>query len=502
VSPKPQAQTVSIEGDQARDARTARRGGVLYFGASLLSQAAALVRYVVLARLLGPEQLGVAATLVVTASFFDLISDTGSDRFLIQDRDGDAPAVQKLVQLVYAGRGLAIALCLAAFAVPVAIFYKTPALAGGLVVLALSPLILGFQHLDYRRAQRAHDFRPEAICVIFAECVSLLATVTAAWLTRSFHAVLYGLITRAVVLVVVSHVQARRPYGFGWDLKHGRRLSRFALPLMLNGLMLFVINQGDRVIIGRELGVEALGYYSAVMLLIFYPSVLLARYIHAIYIPLVAAERDSAQARARVIDELGGQTVVLAIAMALGFALVAPPIIPVLFGARFAQDSLLVTLIGLLQTARFLLNWPSTASLANGRSATVLAGNLTHVIAFAAAVAGLKLVGGVQGLVGGFVVGEVVCAGLAVVLLNRDTVQPQQHGLERLVLFALACAAALLWNLTVRNRDWTSVGAAAIASALLLAGLWRRERASIRSLTGIVGRLAGSVAGRLANRSA
>ena len=216
-----------------------RRGSGLYLIASLVSQASALVRYVILARLLGPEQLGIAATLVVTASFFDLISDTGSDRFLIQDRHGDTPEVQRLVHLVYAGRGIVIALSLAVFAIPIAHFYKTPALAGGLAILALSPLILGFQHLDYRRAQRDHDFRAEAACMIAAEFTGLVATAAAAWLTHSFHAVLYGLITRAVVLVVVSHLQADRPYRMRWEIAHARRLSRFAFPLMLNGLMLF-----------------------------------------------------------------------------------------------------------------------------------------------------------------------------------------------------------------------------------------------------------------------
>jgi O-antigen/teichoic acid export membrane protein len=443
---------------------------------------------VVLARLLGPEQLGVAATLVVTASFFDLISDTGSDRFLIQDRDGDTPEVQKLVHLVYAGRGVAVALALVAFAIPVAHFYKTPALAGGLAVLALSPLILGFQHLDYRRLQRAHNFRLEALCMMCAECACLLATTVAALVTRSFEAVLVGLITRALVLVLVSHILAKRAYRIGWEAAHARRLSQFALPLMLNGLMLFVVSQGDRVIVGRELGVKALGYYSAAMLLVYYPSVLLARYIHAIYIPLIAAQRDSDQRRRQMIDDLGGQTIILTIAMTLGFALVAPSIIPVLFGRRFQQDALLVALIGILQMARFIFNWPSTASLAMGRSGTVLASNLTHFLAFASAVAGYALIGGLQGVVAGFIVGELICAVAAIVLLNRDTGQPVVHGLGRLAEFVAACGVVLIWDVAV-TQDRLPLWIAAIAASLVLAvWLYRREEQAIRSSAALVQR--------------
>ena len=131
---------------------TGRRGGLLYFGASLISQASALLRYVVLARLLGPEELGLAAALTVTAGFFDLISDTGSDRFLVQDRDGGTVAVQKLVQAVYVARGCVVAGSLAGFAVPIAYVYDSPRLAGGIALLAVAPLIWGFMHLDTRRS--------------------------------------------------------------------------------------------------------------------------------------------------------------------------------------------------------------------------------------------------------------------------------------------------------------------------------------------------------------
>ena len=233
-----------------------RQGGRLYFFASLVAQASALLRYVVLARLLGPEQLGLAAALNVTAAFFELISDTGGDRFLIQDRHGETAQVQKLVQLVYVGRGLLVAASLVIFAVPIANFSNTPQLAKGLALIALSPLISGFFHLNVRRAQRGHDFRSEAICMIASESAGLVATVIGAWVTRDFTAVVYGVITRAIVVVLASHIQAKRPYRLGWDSEHAPRLARFAAPLMLNGLMIFIASQSDRVFVGSQLGVE------------------------------------------------------------------------------------------------------------------------------------------------------------------------------------------------------------------------------------------------------
>jgi O-antigen/teichoic acid export membrane protein len=302
----------------------ARRGSKLYLVASAIAQGSALLRYVALARFLGPEQLGLSATLVLTAAFFDLISETGSDRFLIQDAAGNEPEVQKLVQLVYVGRGLMIAACLVIFSIPIAAFYKAPRIAGGLACLALSPLIMGFLHLDQRRTQRQLDFRGEAVSLIAGETVGVIATVLAAWLTRDFTAILYGLIARASMIVVVSHIRARRPYRLGWSRVHGVRLSRFAAPLMLSGLMLFIGSQGDRVVVANQLGIKALGQYSAVLLLIYYPSAMILRYMHAIYMPMIAAARSNLAEFTRVNQLLGSQTILLASAMSVGFAIVAP----------------------------------------------------------------------------------------------------------------------------------------------------------------------------------
>jgi O-antigen/teichoic acid export membrane protein len=456
-----------------------RRGSLLYFVSALISQGCALLRYVVLARLLGPEQLGIAATLVVTASFFDMISDVGSDRFLIQDRDGGAAHIQKLVQMVAVGRGTMVALGLVIFAIPIAYFYNTPELAKGLAILAFSPLIAGFMHFDNRRAQRDHDFRFEATSVICAELAGLTATLVGAWLTHHYTAILFGVLTRTSVAVLSSHILSRRRYALGWDKEHAPRLARFGAPLMLNGLMLFVVSQGDRVIVGHELGVKALGYYSAIMLLIYYPAGLLVRYLVAINIPLIAAQRDHPAERQKVIDSMGGQTLLLAIGMAAGFAVVAPPIVPLLFGARFSQAPLLIGLIGCLQTARFMLTWPTTVALATGRTGTVLLSNLAHSFAFAGAFIGMALLGGMPGLVGGFLAGEMLATALAMVLVNRNNGRAPMDRFDRLGACLATYGLVIAWNMTLSAHFWWGAVALVPASIALGAWIWVSEAAVI-----------------------
>jgi O-antigen/teichoic acid export membrane protein len=487
--------------DQPAGTAAGRRGGTLYFGVTLVSQALALLRYVLLARLLGPEQLGLAATLVVTATFFDAISDTGAERFLIQDRDGGTPQVQGLVQTLTVARGVLNWALLLVFCIPAAWFYHTPRLAGGLALLALAPLITGFQHLDNRRAQREHDFRPEAISNGCSEVASFCAIVIAAWITRDFTAVIYGFVARALALVVTSHLQAKRPYRLGWDRRHRSRLLRFALPLMLNGLFVFLVSQGDRMLVGNRFGPTALGYYSAVMLLVYYPTAILGRYVGTMYVPLIAAQRDSDSGRERVIDHMGDQTMLLAIAMAAGFAVVAPTAIPILFGARFAQSYVLVGIVGCLQTARFLITWPATVALATGRSTTVLYGNISQGLAFAGAWLGSVLSGSLIGLVGGFVVGELVAITVAVGLVNRNLRRPFLCRADLIVICGVTYALIVATDAVVADQHWLLLAGAGGVWAVWIVVLWRRQATVVRDAVDWTFAFTASLVARLQARS-
>jgi O-antigen/teichoic acid export membrane protein len=457
-----------------------RRGGRVYFVAAVLTQVFALLRYVLLARLLGPEQLGLAATLMLTSSFFDLISDTGGDRFLIQDKDGDSYGAQRLVQLVLVLRGLSIAAALVIFAWPVAVFYKAPALGPGLAMLGISPLIGGFVHLDMRRQQRENDFRAQAISVLASETLGLIAAVLAAYLTRNFTAVLFGVITRSLVMVIVSHVLATRRYSIGYSAEHAPRMARFSMPLMLNGLTLFLGGQGDRVLVGRQVGFKGLGHYSAVSLLIYSPSAALLSYAHAIYLPLISGARNDRAQREKVSNDLGARTLLLALLMSTGFAIVAPPMVPILYGRAYAQPASIIALVGILQACRFLTVWPTTVALAMGRSTIVLASNLVRVLAWPSALAGFALVGGLTGIVLGFIAGELAAFVTALVMLNRGENYRLFHGFDRLLMFIAGSLITIGWVLALDKPAQLPILGLIGVSVTLVAWIARSEAGPIK----------------------
>lgn len=469
------------------DRTAARKGAALYFVGALTAQACALLRYLVLARLLGPGQLGLAAILTLTVAFFGLITDTGGDRFLIQSRDGDKPSVQGMVQLVLITRGVLAATVMVAAAWPIAMLYRAPELVGGLVALAIPLVLSGFFHLDMRRYQRKQDFRSEGIALLASEPLSVVATVTAALITHGFSAIVYGLITRWCVFIVVSHLRSERPFAVSIDRAHFAQLLGFSAPLMLNGFLLFLGSQSDRVIIGRVLSLRELGLYSAVSLLIYYPSSMALQYMGAMYLPLVSSSRSEA-ARRSAADLMGGQAILLALLMSSGFTLTMPFIVPILYGAKFAQPTYILALIGVLQTSRFLIVWPNTVAMGGGRSSFVLYSNLVRLIGLPIAILGAHLKPGLDVVAAAFIVGEWVAVSFGVRLTHRRIGHGPLASFGRLGSFFLASALVVAWPLAISSNDTKVEGVLAVATVAVVAWLLGREKTT---LVGSFGQLRG-----------
>jgi O-antigen/teichoic acid export membrane protein len=452
-------------------------GRKAYLVALATAQAAAFVRSVVLARLLGPEQMGLAAIIIVTASFFDAITDTGADDFLVQDRFGGTADALQLIHLVAVMKGALVALLLILFAAPIATLTNAPQAAHALAALAIVPFLNGFTNYDFRISQRHHQFGPEAKMMLVSEATGVVATVVAAVVVQNFTAVLYGLAVRAVASVAVSHAVARQGYRLRFCKELAERFWTFSVPLMANGLLIFIATQSDRVIISRHLGLAELGRYTIVLLIGLYPGLTIMRFVGAIYLPMIAGARDEPARMRRVSDELESGAVILGAAVAIGFSFVVPAVLPILFGSKFATSSTVLALLGLLTCWRMMKTAPTTVAMAIGRTNVMLINNLLRLSGICAAIAGVYLIGGIAGVAAGLIAGEVVANVAASVLLTRATGWSMRAPALRYV-FVVTLGLTLILRSYAADNGLTMLGVGAAISCFALAavGMWHERK--------------------------
>ena len=454
------------------------RSGGIYLSALIVAQFAALIRYVILARLLGPEQLGIAVIIVLTAQVLDSITDAGADRFLIQDEEGDSPAALGMIHSVAIGRGILVALLLQVLAGPVASFFRVEGLAGALRAFAIVPLIGGFTNFHFRLQQRHHDFFPEAMLRIWSEIAGLAGTAIAAYVVRDYTAILYGLSARALVAALTSQYLAGGNYRFSYSRTLARRLARFSGPLVVSGIVMFIGSQSDRFVIGNTLGTTVLGQYSGVFLLIMYPSAMAQRFLSGTLLPKVSRAEDRTQA----MRELESIAVLVSTLMLCGFVVVAPIAIPLLYGNAFKVSLVVIGLIGVLQSIRFLRFWPALEGLATGSTATVMASNVVRVASLPIAVVAASFGRDLRWILLSYIAGELVALFVGLAGMNRVTGRKPTWGFASSLLFSALAAAVACATEAVDQRLLILAGASAALASICALSIILRNRFAMSSV--------------------
>ncbi len=441
--------------------------------ASIVGQLFALARNVLVARLLGPEEFGIAAIIILTINFLDTFSNAGPQNLLVQAKDEDARPLLAAAHSVTLARGVMTAALLLVLGPALSDIFGLRAGWLAILGLALASFAGGFLHRGVRMVQREGNFRPEAINLMLADAASLAVAVGVAVLTRSHLAIVAGLLARSVVLAGASHLLTRTPYRFNWDRAYLQRFWSFGWPLLINGPLLFLAAQADRLFISREIGPVALGIYSAILVLVASPSSALLKWLGTIYIPPLAKfYHQHGDLRAKgVVYEFTVASLIMGLVMVVGFAFLGPLAVSILYGAKYHATAQLIGLIGFLQVLRFLRAWPSTISLSLGASGGILASTIVRLLTLPIGYAGLVLIGGLQGLVIGFVVGEAVTLLISLAIINRNASRDLMSGiapvlllcgLAALAVWSVSTGGSLLWRIPLLAVA-TAVGALALA---------------------------------------
>lgn len=360
----------------------------------LLAEAGALARSAILARMIGGDELGRAIVLTLVLRLAEMVSDVGIERLLMQ-RPGAMPA--GLLAALHGAsllRGGATAVLLGLLALPMALAFEGGAAATTYAALALSPLMRGLLHLDYRLAERDLRLMPMAVVEGGAVLAMLAALPLALMIWADHRAMLLVLLAQALAQVILSHLVARSPYALAFDRAVLAEVLGFGAPLVVNAGLMFLTFQADRLIVAGWYGWSEVAIYGVALQLAMLPAQITGRAAGSLLAPrlrgLAAAALAALMRRALVVYAL------LGLGFALGFALMAPPVICLIYGAGFRPEAGLALALGLAAAGRIWRTPLSQLAVILGRTGDPARANLWRAAALApalfAAWAGLPLV--------------------------------------------------------------------------------------------------------------
>lgn len=414
-------------------------------------------RNIVVARLLPPEQFGIALTLVTVISALDAVSELGVELFLIRSPKASETSLQSTLHTILIARGFVAAAAIVLLAAPIANLFGVPEVAQAYRWLALVPAIRGFMHLDVRRFEKEFRYWPGIIANFMAIGAGTLAAAVLVILTRSYWAMLLAYIVQYLVLVGAYHYFAERRYELSYQPAHVRDLMRYGGPLLLNGILLFGLAQGDRLFIGSALSVTELAHYGVVSVLTTGLTSVVMRMTGALYLPLLSAFEVRSDGYARRYEVCGAITTLLALATATGFSILGDWIVLVAFGPQYRAAPLLVTSLSLQAAFRMLRSWPQISFLSSASTQYLLYGNLASAAGVIAS--GVVAANGLGIEYVGLMVaaGEVLAAVLTFAFFVPPASREGEAGLRFLACLLLVAAALLTaawWELWPESLLW------------------------------------------------
>lgn len=315
------------------------RSGVFWSTAAFLgSKAITLVSTLILARLLVPSQFGVVSAILVYTSLLELASDLGLSATVVYEQEqGVTRRVQTAFTMNVALGALLAALAFA-FAPAVAGFFHISSDIGLFRLAALSLLITGFGGIPDALLLRDMQFNKRIIAQLTRGGVRGIVSIVLAAAGFGASALVIGLLAGAFVGVVVTWILTRFRPTFAFERAAVRSMLTYGGASSLLEVLALLGGKVDVAAVGRVLGATALGLYTIAFRVPELVIETVAWNVSAVAFPALARKRIEDN------ETLGTASLMLvryqalyALPAATGMAVLATPLVVVLFGPNWSE---------------------------------------------------------------------------------------------------------------------------------------------------------------------
>ena len=437
---------------------------LLLMSGNAFRSAMLFIRTIIVIRLISVADVGIGSTFMIAVSVVQMLSDLGLNQFIIQSDRGGDPEFQKAMHGFQLLRGLTGTALMLAVAQPMAMFLGNENLIWAYQIIALIPLLFGLRHFDTVRFERRMVYWRSFVCNVTGPVVGILVLWPLDRLFNDYRVVLYALLVQEALTTLLTHLVAERPYRVRFQRDVMAAGARFGWPLLLNGLLLFLVLQGEKLVVGRELGMAALGVFAMALALIQEPSMALQRTITQFQLPQLAANKADDAGFTRMATVTVQANLLGAVILCLAVQIFGEPLVLTALGPHYAAAIPLLVLINIVQALRGARGCTAQVALARAKTGNALAGNVPRALSIPISWYALTQGGGLTTILVIAAIAEMTGFGIGLWLMRTRT----GVGLRRLIPALVAFAAFLV---TLALHGPLGGGADALLSPRLSTGL-------------------------------
>ena len=292
----------------------------------------AFVSTLILARLLVPEDFGVIAMASLVIGLADVFFELGVNVALIQNRTPsqehyDTAWTLRIIQTTLAAIVVVIAAPLAAT------YFNDPRVTLVVQVLAVSLMLSGFENIAVVTFQKEMQFGKEFQFLFCKRIVGFIVTIVAAWVIRSYWALVIGALAGRTFGVALSF--AMHPMRPRLSLKKFGEIFSVSQWMLVRSIGGYFQLKLHYAIVGARESASVLGAYSLASEISALPtSELLAPINRVLFPAFVRVKHDLVELKRVVLLAQGVQTMI-AMPAAIGLILVSSEAVLLLLGEKW-----------------------------------------------------------------------------------------------------------------------------------------------------------------------
>jgi O-antigen/teichoic acid export membrane protein len=348
-------------------------------------QISRLVVALVLARLLTPQQYGLAGMVLVFTSLVLVFSDVALGAALVQRRKLSEED-RSTVFWTAVTAGAAFTLLGVALAGPIASFYGEPTVKPLFAVLSLSFVVNALATTQEALLVREMQFRSLEIRLMAATAAGAVIGIALAALGFGPWAIIGQQLAISVVSTgLLWFVSPWRP-SFRFSRGSLRSLGGFSANVFGQRFLYYLHRNTDNLLIGRFVGSAALGVYVLAYNVMLVPFSRIAGPIQEVLFPALSRLQDQPRRMAEIWVRATRLVAVISVPALLGLAVVAPEFVDVVLGDRWEGTAKLIRILALVGLIQSLQTLNSNILQALDRTSTLFRYSLvffaSHLLAF------------------------------------------------------------------------------------------------------------------------
>jgi len=276
------------------------RSGSWVIVGHLFSQVLRFGGNLVLTRLLVPEMFGVMAIVNVVLGGLAMFSDVGLLQNIVQSKRGEQSDYLNTAWTIQIIRGFfifLIALILSgglyylgrAGYLSETLVYGNVELPFILAMVSIASAISGFNSIYMLVLNRKFMMGKLVVIELFSQLVGLVFMLYWAWLYKEIWALVYGNLISSLTKMLLSHMMnIGGRCRIHWDKAAAHEIFHFGKWIFLASILGFLLNQGDRLLLGGLLSADTLGIYTIAFFLANALKDVFSKLVSSVFFPVLS----------------------------------------------------------------------------------------------------------------------------------------------------------------------------------------------------------------------